>query len=119
MYNVIDLYTRENRQLHLIAIDGNLRQIFLEKRKLMPMKPGSPESSDYEYIRKGTANIFFAVEFRKGKRIPRVTKRSIKKDFAMFVKEVLDRYPKARKLHIVLDNLNTHFAGSFENIFGE
>ena len=30
----------------------------------------------------------------------------------MFVKEVLDRYPKARKLHIILDNLNTHFASS-------
>ena len=37
----------------------------------------------------------------------------------MFVKEVLDRYPWARKLHIVLDNLNTHFAGSFEKTFGE
>ena len=31
------------------------------------------------------------------------------RDFAMFVKEVLDRYPKARKLHIILDNLNTHW----------
>ena len=41
------------------------------------------------------------------------------KDFAMFVKEVPDRYPRARKLHIVLDNLNTHFAGSFGKTFGE
>ena len=37
----------------------------------------------------------------------------------MFVKEVLDRYPKARKLHIVVDNLNTHFAGSFEETVGK
>jgi hypothetical protein len=49
----------------------------------------------------------------------RVTKRRTKKDFAMFVKEVLDGYPRTRKLHIVLDNLNTHFAGSFEETFGE
>ena len=85
----------------------------------MPMKPGSPERYDYEYVRKGTANIFVAVEFKTGKRITRVTKRRTMKDFAMFVKEVLDRYPHARKLHIVLDNLNTHFAGSFEKTFGE
>lgn len=47
----------------------------------------------------------------------RVTKRRTKKDFAMFVKEVLDKYPKARKLHITLDNLNILFAGSFEKTF--
>ena len=41
------------------------------------------------------------------------------KDFAMFVKEVFDRYLWERKLHIVLDNLNTYFAGSFKKTFGE
>ena len=49
----------------------------------------------------------------------KVTKRRTKKDFAMFVKEVLDRYLKDRKLHIILDNFNTHFASSFEETFGE
>ncbi len=28
------------------------------------------------------------------------------------MKDVLDTYPKARKLHVVLDNLNTHFPKS-------
>ena len=79
----------------------------------------SPEKCDYEYVRKGTANIFVAVEPRTGKRITKVTKRRTKKDFAMFVKEVLDKYPKTRKLHIILDNLNTHFASSFQETFGE
>ena len=66
------------------------------------MKPGSPEIYDYEYVRKGTANIFVAVEPKTEKRITKVTKRRTKKDFAMFVKEVLDRYPKARKLPVFL-----------------
>ena len=119
MYDIIDLYTKKNIQLHVIAIDEKPKQIVSDKRKPMPMKPGSPERYDYEYVRKGTANIFVAVEFKTGKRITRVTKRRTMKDFAMFVKEVLDRYPRARKLHIVLDNLNTHFAGSFEKTLGE
>ena len=119
MYDIIDLYTKKNRQLHVIAIDEKSTLIVPDKRKPIPMKPGSPERYDYEYVRHGTANIFFAVEFNTGKRITKVTKRRTKKDFAMFVKEVLDGYPRARKLHIVLDNINTHFAGSFEKPFVE
>ena len=119
MYDILDLYCRNNRRLHVIAIDEKPKQIVSDRKKPIPMKPGSPERYDYEYKRKGTANIFVAVEFKVGKRITKVTKRRTKKDFAMFVKEVLDRYPKAGKLHIVVDNLNTHFAGSFEETFGK
>ena len=110
---------KKNRQLHVIAIDEKPKQIISNKRKSIPMKPGSPEKYDYEYVRKGTRNIFVAVEPKTGKRITKVTKRRTKKDLAMFVKEVLDRYPKAKKLYIVLDNLNTHFISSFMEAFGE
>ena len=119
MYDVIDLYMKKNRQLHVIAIDEKPKQIVSDQRKSIPMKPGSPERYDYEYVRNGTANIFVAVEPKTGKRITKVTKRRTMKDFAMFVKEVIARCPKARKLHIILDNLNTHFASSFEETFGE
>ena len=119
MYDVIDLYANRNRQIHVTAIDEKPKQIVSDKRKPIPMKPGSPERYDYEYVRKGTANIFVAVEPRAGRWITRVTKRRTKKDFAMFVKGILDRYPKARILDITLDNLNTHFASSLEETFGE
>ena len=72
-----------------------------------------------DICKKIVVKTFFAVVFKAGKRMNRVTERSAKKDFAMFVKEVLDRYLWARKLHLILDNLNTHFAGSFEETFGE
>ena len=85
----------------------------------MPMKPGSPERYDYEYVRKGTANIFVAVDPKRGRRIAKVTKRRTKKDFAFFVRDILDVYPHARKLDFVLDNLSTHFAKSISDTFGE
>ena len=119
IYDILDLYCRNNRKIHVIALDEKPKQIVSDKRKPIPMKPGSPERYDYEYKRKGTANIFVAVEAKAGKRITKVTKRRTKKDFATFVKDVLDRYPKARKLHIVVDNLNTHFAKSFEETFSK
>ena len=119
MYDVLDLYAKENRQTHVIAIDEKPKQIISEKRKSIPMKKGSPERYDYEYVRKGTANIFVAVEPKRGKRITKVTKRRTKKDFALFVKDILDKYPKARKLLFVMDNLNTHFSKSITETFGE
>ena len=118
MYDVIDLYMKNNRQLHVIAIDETPKQIVSDRRESIPMKPGSPEIYDYEYVRKGTANIFVAVEPKTGKRMTKVTKRRTMKDFTLFVKEVLNRYPKARKLHIILDNLNTHFVFIHRDIWG-
>ncbi len=73
MYDIPDLYAKENRQTHVIAIDEKPKQIISDKRKSIPMKKGSPEKYDYEYIRKGTANIFVAVDPRRGKRIAKVT----------------------------------------------
>ena len=96
-------------------MDEKPKQTISDMRKPIPMKPGSPERYDYEYKRKGTANIF-AVEPQVGKGI---TKRRRKMDFATFVSEVLARYPQARKVHIILDNLNTHFLSSFTQTFGE
>ena len=119
MYDVLNLYANVNRQTHVIAIDEKPKQIISDKRKPIPMKKGSPERYDYEYVRKGTANIFVVVEPRKGKRITKVTKRRTKKDFANFVKDILDRYPRSRKLILVIDNLNTHFPKSITETFGE
>ncbi len=119
MYDILDLYANKNRQVHVIAIDEKPKQIISEKRRPIPMKKGSPERYDYEYVRKGTANIFIAVEPSRGKRIAKVTRRRTKKDFALFVKDILDSYPKARKLTFVMDNLNTHFPKSIIETFGE
>ncbi len=41
MYDVIDLYTKKNRRLNVIAIDEKPKQIVSDKRKYIPMKPGS------------------------------------------------------------------------------
>ncbi len=119
MYDLLDLYSRRGKQLHIIAIDEKSKEIHSDKRNPIPMRPGSPEKFDYEYRRKGTANIFIAVDPKRGKRITKVTERRTKKDFAFFLKDVLDAHGKARKLHIVLDNLNTHFTKSIIETFGE
>ena len=60
-----------------------------------------------------------AVEPKGGKRITLVTDHRQKADFAHFIKELAEiDYASAKTIHIVLDNLNTHFKKSFTKTFG-
>jgi hypothetical protein len=55
------------------------------------------------------ANIFMANEPLKGKRYVKVLTSKTKKDWAGFIKEIADKhYPEAKKIRLVMDNLNTH-----------
>lgn len=119
MYDVLDLYEEAyDVKRPVIGLDEKPKQLVQDARKPIPATPGKIEKQDYEYVRKGTANIFMAVEPKGGKRVTRVTYRRTKRDFASFVKDLVDvKYPEADKLRLVLDNLNTHDASSFhENL---
>ena len=79
-----------------------------------------PTKVDYEYVRKGTTNLFVAIEPKAGKRTVAVTEHRGKTDFVAFIDELLTRtYAKARRVHLVLDNLNIHFRKSFEDVLGK
>ena len=80
------------------------------------MAPGEPVRCDYEYERKGTANIFMVCEPLKGFRQVTVTERRTRMDWAQLIREVVDvLYPNAIRIKLVMDNLNTHgFASLYE-----
>jgi hypothetical protein len=60
-----------------------------------------------------------ALEPKGGRRIVAVTERRAKVDFVAFVRELLEGvYGSARRVHLVLDNLNIHFRCCFEHILG-
>ncbi len=119
MYDLLDLYQEPyDPKKPTIGLDEKPKQLLGENKKPIPMKPGSLERYDYEYIRKGKANIFIAVEFKAGKRVTQVTDRRTKQDFALFVKRLVDeKYPNAEILRLILDNLNTHNKSSFYETF--
>ena len=121
MYNVLDLYEEEyDPKNPLVCFDEKPKQLIGDKRISIPMRPGSPEKYDYEYVRNGTANIFMAVEFKAGKRVTHVTKRRTMVDFAQFVKMLVDEeYPDVENIRLVMDNLNTHKEKSFYEAFSE
>lgn len=116
MYELIDLYARPyDPREPVVGVDEKSKQLLAETRE--PLK-GKVRKADYEYKRNSTENIFLAVEPQAGKRTVRVTDRRTKKDFAKFVRLLVDKvYPDASVVHLVLDNLNTHFANSFFETF--
>jgi hypothetical protein len=64
-------------------------------------------------------SYFWRTAPKGGHREVEVTGRRTKQDFVAFVQRLaLDAYGQARKIHLVLDNLNTHFRGSFERVMG-
>jgi hypothetical protein len=91
-----------------------------DRRSSIPAKQGKPLRRDYQYNRNGTRNLFVAVEPKGGYREVKVTERRKKKDFAQFIKGLVDKtYKKAKQMHIVLDNLNTHFENLLQETFGK
>jgi transposase len=122
MYNLLDLYSLEFDPLYpVICLDEKSKQIISNMPTKLPirMKEGAPEKIDYEYIRKGTSNFFVAVEPKGGKRTVSVTERRTKIDFVNFVLQLaMNNYSNANHIHIVLDNLNTHFKRAFDDILG-
>lgn len=121
MYRLLDLYARPyNKQYPVVCMDEKSKQLIDDVRRSIPLKPGSPAKYDGEYRRMGTRNIFVAVEPLAGKRRIKVTLQRKKDDFAYFIKELIDRdYRKAKKVLLVLDNLNTHFAASFYKTYSK
>jgi hypothetical protein len=73
------------------------------------MCPGHPKKIDHEYVRKGVADIFLAVEPLVDAVTMQITEKRTRKELAEFIKHLAeDIYPYAKKLVLVMDNLNTH-----------
>ena len=110
MENVLEVYKRPlNPDRPVICFDEKSKQLVEEIAVPIPAAPGRVECHDYEYVRNGTANLFMLVEPLAGRRYAAVTSRRTKLDFARQMKELVDaHYPKAVKVTLVMDNLNTH-----------
>jgi hypothetical protein len=120
MYDLLGLYAQPYDAAEpVICLDEKSKQLLKQTRCPIPAVAGQVAKEDYEYKRAGTRNLFVAVEPKAGHREVEVTCRRTKADFVAFVQFLaLEVYGQARKIHLVLDNLNTHFRASFEAVMG-
>ena len=119
MEDVLDVYHRPyDPQRPVVCMDECSKQLIGEVREPLPPKPGQVAKYDSEYERKGTANVFMAVEPLAGQRTTQVTERRTRVDWARFMQMLLMTvYPLAEKVVLVMDNLNIHGIASLYEAF--
>ncbi|MCI0622849.1 MAG: IS630 family transposase [Acidobacteria bacterium] len=120
MYDILALYAKPyDAQEPVVCVDEKSKQLLAQTRCPLPARPGAAAKEDYEYKRAGTCNLFMAVEPKGRQRQVEVTARRTKPDFVGFVRALLETvYARADRVHLVLDNLNTHFRACFEEVLG-
>jgi DDE superfamily endonuclease len=119
MEDVLDVYTRPyDPKRPQICFDERPVQLLADVRQPLPPRPGTPQREDYEYERRGIANLFLWYEPLRAKRHVVPTERRTMVDWAHCIKDLVDvHYPAAEKIVLVMDNLNTHSPASLYAAF--
>jgi DDE superfamily endonuclease len=84
-------------------------QALERKHKDLPMRPGSPQRREFEYIRHGTQTLIASFDLASGQ-IPTASIGDSRTeiDFLLHLQATIAQDPKATKWHLVMDCLNTH-----------
>jgi len=120
MEDVLDIYAEAyNPKEPVICLDEKPVQLVKDSRKSIPASiNGGIKKRDYEYIRCGTANTFCIVEPKAGNHFTYATKNRKGKEFAKIMNRLANHYAEADKIHLVMDNLNTHSLKSLTDFYG-
>lgn len=120
MEDVLEVYSREfNPLLPVICMDEKPFQLLDEYLEPIPMsKDNHSVKYDSEYVRKGSCSIFMFTEPLGQWREAHALARRTSADWAMQMKWLIDeQYKDAKKIVLVMDNLNTHNISSFYKVF--
>ena len=119
MEDILNVYQRDY-SVHnpLVCMDETSKQLTKETRVPIPANTDHVEYYDSEYERNGTANIFMFFNPIEGKRRVDITDNRTAKDWAHQIRQLVDAdYPEAKKITLVMDNLNTHVGASLYKTF--
>lgn len=117
---MLTLYERPHDPAEpVLCLDEPPQQLLDDTRPSQPCAPGRIAKQDYEDRRCGTCSTFLVVEPNAGRRHAWVCQRRAKRDFALVIRDLVRRSPRARTIHLVLDNLNTHKPEALIETFGK
>jgi hypothetical protein len=119
MEDILDVYQMPyDPQVPLVCMDEKPVQLVEDVQGPIPAEAGKPKRIDNEYKRNGTATVFMYTEPLSGWRHVSVRERKTAVDWAYEIKELLEvYYPEAKRVRLVVDNLNIHKIGSLYDAF--
>jgi transposase len=108
MREIVDLYVHLPKGEPVLSIDEKSgMQALSHRRSLQPVAAGRAARYDFEYQRNGTRCLFACFNVGTGHVLGRCTTQRTRSDFMSFLDEVAATY-RQRRVHVILDNLNTH-----------
>src|SRR4051794_2740473 len=120
MEDVLEVYERPyDHQEPVVCLDEKPIPLHADVRPASPAVPGREARRDNEYERRGTANVFCAVEPKSGRHFTFPTPDRSGLEFAQAVAELACQYPMAKTIHLVMDNLSSHTPKSLTDLYGE
>ena len=119
MEDVLDVYELPYDPMYpVVCMNEKPYQLLDDVRQPLPVRPGDNQKTDSEYKRNGTCSIFAFVEPLGGRHHVSVHEHRTAIDRAMEIKYLSDEmFPDAKKIILVMDNLNTHKAASLYKAF--
>ena len=119
MEDVLEVYERPyDQQEPVVCLDEKPITLHADVRPASPARPGREARRDNEYERRGTANVFCAVEPKAGRHFTFPTPDRSGFEFARVMVELALAYPEAKTIHLVMDNLNIHRQKALADVFG-
>jgi len=118
MEQILHLYELSYDPLYpLICFDERPCFLIGEAVSGLEMKSGQVARQHYAYEKNGSCVLLMAIEPQTAKRLAQVHAQRTKREYATFMKELAARYPEAKKIRVIQDNLNTHNSSSFYATF--
>ena len=119
MEDILDVYERPyDPTMPVVCMDEKPYQLIGDAREPLPARPGDTQKIDSEYVRNGTCSIFAFIEPLGGKHHVSVREHRTATDWAEEIRYLVDEmYPDAKKIILVMDNLNTHKPASLYKAF--
>lgn len=107
--DVVGLYMNPPDKAVVICMDEKPGIQALDRSQtILPLRPSMSASRSWEYERKGTIDLFAALNILDGTVVTQLHKRHRHQEFLIFLREIDEKVPKELDVHMVLDNLGTH-----------
>lgn len=95
---------------HYPVVCFDERPCYLIGETMTPLnpQPGKAAKEHYAYSKHGSCCLLAAIEPLTAKRLAQLPWQRTKREYALFLQHIAQAYPKAIKIRLVQDNLNTH-----------
>lgn len=114
MEQLLWLYAQAYDPYHpVVCFDERPCFLIGEAVEPLPLQAGQVVKEHYAYTKHGSCALLAAIEPLTGKRLAEVYPRRTKQEYALFCQAMVARWPEAKTIRLVQDNLNTHNASAF------